>query len=307
MAVLAADELLELVAFDGLDGGGSRFLDPSSSLIESGDGGHRDGHPRRPVARLVDGFVDGLVGDVGGQQRLLVDRELVAGVRLQEGLAVARPTTRWRGTGAARRRRCRARTRSARRPGARSRTSAACRRRRASGSRAPAARSAAWPARPRSRRSSSPGRCAASARGAGRRGSAGRVRRASGARGRTSCAAGRRAPRARARSPARRRAGGACRPPARSPRRAARVAVGKCSRRVSWVSASAMPSRADSPAKSPPTSSACRSASVKRLRTLTRARSQPSLAVRRNCWSMARCTWSSSPATPSGAVASSQP
>jgi hypothetical protein len=75
---------------------------------------------------------------------------------------------------------------------------------------------------------------------------------------------------------------------------ASRVWRGKCSARVSWVSRSATPSRAASPAKSPPTSSAWRSPSAKRLRTLARASSQPSLAVRRNCWSIASCsTWPS--------------
>ena len=58
------------------------------------------------------------------------------------------------------------------RPAARSRSCAASRRRRATASRGAGARRAAWPARPRSPRSSSPTRCAASGRGGGRRGPA---------------------------------------------------------------------------------------------------------------------------------------
>ena len=81
-----------------------------------------------------------------------------------------------------------------------------------------------------------------------------------------------------------------------TPHRARRSAVDV--ERLEWrtrrastrcTSATAAPSRWDSPAKSPPTSSACRSASANRLRALASARSQPSLAVRRNCCSIARC------------------
>ena len=58
--------------------------------------------------------------------------------------------------------------------------------------------------------------------------------------------------------------------------------------------------RAASAAKSPPTSSACRSASANRLRTLVSASSQPSLAVRRNCCSIA--SWSGSPPASSRSI-----
>ena len=69
-----------------------------------------------------------------------------------------------------------------------------------------------------------------------------------------------------------------------------RSSAGKCSASVAWVSRQRLAEpRRPRPAKSPPTSSACRSASAKRLRTLASARSQPSVAVRRNCWSIARC------------------
>ncbi len=67
----------------------------------------------------------------------------------------------------------------------------------------------------------------------------------------------------------------------------------------------ASPRRWASPAKSPPTSSAKRSASAKRLRTLVSASSQPSLAVRRNCCSIA--SWNFSPAEPVETSASTQP
>ena len=81
----------------------------------------------------------------------------------------------------------------------------------------------------------------------------------------------RRTPPARARRRGRRRAARSSRRPARPAGRACGRAVGKCSARSWCTSASASPSRAASAAKSPPTSSACRSASANRLRTLASA------------------------------------
>ena len=52
--------------------------------------------------------------------------------------------------------------------------------------------------------------------------------------------------------------------------------------RAAWTSATAVPSRVASPAKSPPTSSACRSPSASRSRTLAVAIAQPSTASGRN-------------------------
>ena len=142
------------------------------------DGRERDVHPGRPVAGLVDGLVDGLVGDVGASSTRSLVADLAAGVRHQEVVARCGAPTRRRGRPAAVRPRRRPGRTSARRRAARSRRSGASRRRRARASRAAAARRAAWPARPRSRRSSSPGRCAGSGRGGGRRGPAARSGRA---------------------------------------------------------------------------------------------------------------------------------
>ena len=100
--------------------------------------------------------------------------QLAAGVGGQEVVLVALgPLLRAR-CRSARRRPRRWCSVTARPRGRRSRSCAASRPRRATASPAAAARPAAWPARPRSRRSSSRGRCAGSGRGAGRRGSAGR-------------------------------------------------------------------------------------------------------------------------------------
>ena len=252
------------VVRDRLDGGGGR----GHGVSDPCDGRERDVHPGRSVAGLVDGLVDGLVGDVGVEQHPLLGADLAAGVRHEEVVAVAvRPLVGAVGAlrGALRRRPGR---RCARRRAGRSRRSAASRRRRARASRAAAARRAAWRARPRSRRSSSPGWCAGSGRGAGRRGPAGRSGRGS-ARTRSYVA--------RRRVGVRRQLGhdleGGVEPgghrvgepvAASAPRRS----VGKCSASTSCTSRSASPSRAASPAKSPPASWACRSASAKRLRAL---------------------------------------
>ena len=157
--------------------------------------------------------------------------------------------------------------------------------------RAAAARPAAWPARPRSRRSSSPARCAGSGRGAGRRAPAGR-------RGRRARRPSSNAARSalgvlgqlgydgeRGLEPA-----GHRRRPARPPRRPARSRRG--SARAARRAPRAAPRRAGSPRRRSRrrTSSACSSGSANRVRTLASARSQPSLAVRRNCWSIA--SWS---------------
>ena len=131
---------------------------------------HRDRQPRGSVARLVDALVDGLVRDVRRQQGPLVAGQVVPGVGLAGTPTGCAPTTRPLGRRAARCRCRRWRPRSSRRPAARSRRSGACPRRRARASPARPARPAAWPARPRSRRSSSPWRCAGSGPGGGRRG-----------------------------------------------------------------------------------------------------------------------------------------
>ena len=88
---------------------------------------------------------------------------------------------------------------------------------------------------------------------------------------RTSRAGRRRTAPARAPRRARRRAGPSSRSRARPAASAVRTCVGKCSARAWCTSASDSPRRAASAAKSPPTSSAWRSASANRLRTLASA------------------------------------
>ena len=141
-------------------------------------------------------------------------------------------------------------------------------------------------------------RCAGSGRGAGRRGSAGR-------RGRRACETASNAARSVVGvlrqlgydAAARRRAGRSSIAASSAAAAAGRVSEGKWSRRASCTSRSASPSRVDSPAKSPPESWACTSGSANSERTLASARSQPSLAVRRNCCSIASC---STPLRPPG-------
>ena len=143
-------------------------------------------------------------------------------------------------------------------------------------------------------------RCAGSGRGAGRRGSAGRRGRPAWRRRRTSPAASRRAPPARVR----RRVAASSRPvmiaASSAAAAAGRVSEGKWSRRASCTSRSASPSRVASPAKSPPDSWACTlGRRANSDRTLASARSQPSLAVRRNCCSIASCRRSGPPSSTS--------
>ena len=94
--------------------------------------------------------------------------------------------------------------------------------------------------------------------------------------------------RARVRRRARRRAGRVIASASARPRSAAACSVANVLGQVGvHLGESRRRAGAASPAKSPPTSSACRSASANRSRTLASARSQPSLAVRRNSWSIA--------------------
>ncbi len=242
---------------------------------------------------LVDGLVDGLVGDVGVEQACSSSVRSPTGVRRQEvrrgcgrahsAGAEGQLVVRWPGVVTARS--------CARRPGRRSRRSAACpatsrhgesgSSRSASGLAGSPSKSTIFqPAHGAQRLAEvqvavdlldvqSPERSAA---------------------GRTTPAAPRRAPRARVRPAA----------PASS---RALICVGerRC-RRAASPAAKLLGERLRAPRAAPrragPTRrrsrrrprAACRSASAKRLRTLASARSQPSLAVRRNCCSIASCS-----------------
>ena len=89
LSVLAPRQLLDL---------GDRYLlhrcpswlDCVGSDERNAQRGQRDVQPARSVAGLVDALVDGLVGDVRRQERLLVGGELTPGVRLEERRLVAR-------------------------------------------------------------------------------------------------------------------------------------------------------------------------------------------------------------------------
>ena len=116
----------------------------------------RDVQPGRAVAGLVDGLVDGLVRDVGVQQASAAPRSAPHRRRRPgSGSCCARPIRSASESWPARGVRRRPRSWRARRCAARSRSCAASRRRRARVSRGAVARPASSPARPRSRRSSS--------------------------------------------------------------------------------------------------------------------------------------------------------
>ena len=125
---------------------------------------HRDGQPAGTVAGLVDHLVEGLVELERGEQGAVVARVAARSARRSRRGTAVRAASAQRGCRAAR-----VRLLPASRP--RSRTSAACRRRRAAGGRGRCARTGGAAARPRSRAAPSRGRGRrAPGRGGSRRG-----------------------------------------------------------------------------------------------------------------------------------------